>query len=130
MSAHAIGENRVVAPRLGTRSVARGETDASFAFGRCVLATLLLVQDARPVEDQNDLGQYSAPTHRSTAQPSVLGLSVLTQIQHMDVSKAGMAVASAKHNHLVADEVGRVVSLFLWDIAAGPPFVPSEAVWI
>jgi hypothetical protein len=67
---------------------------------------------------------------RVSASQCVVATFILTQIQHMDISKAGVAIASTVNNHLVADEVGGVVSLLVGHITAGSPFLPGQAVLV
>lgn len=48
----------------------------------------------------------------------------------MDIGKARMTVAAPENDHLVADQIRRMVALFVRDVARGHPFVPSEMVYI
>lgn len=52
---------------------------------------------------------------------------VRTEIEDVDIGKARMTVTPAKDDHLVADQIGRMVPLALGDVALRRPFLPCEA---
>jgi hypothetical protein len=51
----------------------------------------------------------------------------LTKVENVDIGKTCVTVAASKDDHLVSNQIGRVVTLLLRQVASRSPFLPGEA---
>lgn len=48
----------------------------------------------------------------------------------MDIGKTCVTVAASEDDHLVSNQIGRVITLLLGQVASRTPFLPGETRWI